>query len=176
MAWKKISSKQIYKNKWMEVTEDVIRSDSGRESIFGVVHKNPFALVVPWDGKFLTIIREYRYPVNDSVWGFPMGHFEHNSINETAKEELREEAGLEAGSIKKITDFYLAAGHHTQVCHVFFATDLTEVGQKLEESEEGMEVKKVTLNEFKNMIRNGEIKDGPSVAAFGILNVSDLLK
>ncbi len=177
MTWQKISSKQVYKNKWMEVTEDIVKNDSGKELNFGVVHKKPFALIIPWDGKFLTLVGQYRYPVDFFSWEFPMGHFEdHSSIEEAAKQELQEEAGLKAGKMQEIKDFYLGPGHHTQVCYMFLAIELEEVGQSLEDSEEGMQVKKVTVDEFREMVKEGIIKDGPTLSAFGILMALDLLK
>jgi len=107
-----------------------------------------------------------------------MGHFEkhNNSINETAKEELEEEAGLKAEKIKKVANFFLAPGHHTQIGYVFLATGLTQIQQKLDDSEEGMKVKKVTIKKFEEMIKKGKIKDGPTLAAFGIVKVNNLLK
>jgi len=39
-----------------------------------------------------------------------------------------------------------------------------------------MKVKKVTLKEFRNMIIKGSIKDGPTVAAFGIIIAKNLIK
>jgi len=176
MTWKTKSSKSVYKNKWMEVTEDVVESEFGKEITYGVVRKKPFALIIPWDGKYLTLVKQFRYPVDFYSLEFPAGHFEHNSIEETAKEELEEETGLRAKKIEEIGSFFLGPGHHTQVCNVFLATELTEGSQNLEDQEEGMEVKKVTVKEFNQMIEKGEIKDGPSIAAFGMITTLDLLK
>ena len=176
MAWKKLSSKQVYKNKWMEVTEDEIETDFGKKLTFGVVRKEPFALIIPWNGKKFTLVGQYRYPVESFSWEFPQGHFEHDSIEETAKEELREEAGLYAEKIEVIGETFLAPGHHSQICHMFLATGLTQGEKELEESEEGMETKEVTFKELGEMIRSGEIKDGPTLAAFAMLNVLEFEK
>ena len=176
MTWKTKSSKSVYRNKWMEVTEDVVETEFGKEITYGVVRKKPFALIVPWDGKYLTLVKQFRYPVDFYSWEFPAGHFEHDSIEETAREELEEEAGLKAEKIMEIGNFFLAPGHHSQTCYVFLATELTESSQNLEDQEEGMEVKKVTVKEFNQMIEKGEIKDGPSIAAFGMITTLDLLK
>jgi ADP-ribose pyrophosphatase len=177
MAWKTKSSKSVYKNRWMEVTEDVVESDSGKEMIFGIIHKKPFALIVPWDGKYITLVGQYRYSVDYFSWEFPMGHFEeHASIAETAKEELEEETGLRAEKIEEVANFFLAPGHHDQVCHMFLATGLVEGQQKLEDAEAGMEVKKVTVEELRKMIKDGEIKDSPTIAAFGIIVAQNLLE
>lgn len=178
MKWKKISSKSVYKDRWMEVTEDIVETDSGKTSIYGVIHKEPCALVIPWDGKYLHLVGQYRIPVECYSWDFPTGYYEHESLIETAKAELREETGLEAKNIEKIGEVNIAPGHHTQVCHVFIATKLKEVENSpdLWESMMDMKVKKVTLQEFKNEVNEGIIKDGPTLAAFGIASAKGLFK
>lgn len=177
MAWKKISSREVYKNNWIKVTEDNVRTETGKEYTYGVVRKKPFALIIPWDGKYLTLVGQYRYAVDSYSWEFPEGHYEHSSIEETAREELKEETGLRAGAIKKIAEFTLAPGLTDQVCNVFLATDLSGGKTAFEESEieSGMQVKKVTLVEFRKMVIDGEIKDGPTLAAYGIAVIQRLL-
>lgn len=175
MVWKKISQKKIYKNKWMEVTEDVVRVESGKKLIYGVIHKKPFALIIPWDGEYLTLVRQYRYPVRSLSWEFPAGHYDFSSLKETTKEELEEEAGLKAKKIKEIGRLFLAPGHHTQVCHVFLGTDLTKGKQSLSECETGMIVKKVTPKKFCQMVKDGLIKDSTTIAAFQIININKKL-
>jgi 8-oxo-dGTP pyrophosphatase MutT (NUDIX family) len=176
MPWKKISSKKIYKNRWMEVTEDIVKNEFGDRLTFGVVHKKPFALIIPWDGKHLTLVGQYRYPVRFFSWEFPAGHFEHKTMGETAKKELEEEAGLKAKNIKKIAYYHLAPGHHTQGCHIFLATKLSKGKRELEVAETGMKVKKVTPKQMQKMIIDGTIKDGPTIVAFGMAVFKNLLK
>jgi 8-oxo-dGTP pyrophosphatase MutT (NUDIX family) len=177
MSWKKILSKNIYKNKWIEVVEDKVKTDTGRELTFGVVHKKPYALIIPWDGEKLTLVGQYRYSVGEFSWEFPQGHYQLNSIIKTAKEELREETGIVAKKIKQIYVINLAAGLPTsQKCHIFLATDLREEKNHLEESEEDMKIKKVTEKELLALIKKGKIKDGPTIAAFGLAKIKNLLK
>jgi len=45
MKWKKLSSKIVYKNKWMEITEDQVKTAYGKQLAYGVVRKKPFALI-----------------------------------------------------------------------------------------------------------------------------------
>ncbi len=170
MAWKKISSRKVYKNKWIEVTEDRIRNEEGEELTYGVVRKAPFALIIPWDRRRVTLVGQYRYAVDSYSWEFPQGHYEHDSIEETAREELREETGLRAGKIKKIAEFHLAPGLTSQIGNIFLATELSEGETSFEKSEVAMDmkVKKITLQEFEEMAARGEIKDGPTLAAFGV--------
>lgn len=176
MPWKVQTSKSVYKNKWMEVTEDQVETDFGKRLTYGIVHKEPCALIIPWDGHNLFLVGQYRYPVDEYSWEFPQGHFEHKNIVETAHIELREETGLTAGELQEVAVFNLAPGHHSQKYHVFLATELTAGKKELEESEAGMKVKKVSYAQLESMIAKGEILDGPTIAAFGILVAKQLVK
>lgn len=175
MTWKKLSSKLVFKDKYMGVFEDRVKLKSGKIIKFSVVRKKPYALIIPWDGKRFTLVQEYRYAVNALSWAFPQGHLEHASIKDTANAELREEAGLIAKKVKEIGKLYLAPGHNSQLFHIFLATDLTNAKQELEDSEEGMKVGSFTLEEFSNMIKKGIIKDSPTIAAFGVLSIKKLI-
>ena len=168
MAWKIKSSKEVYKNKWMTVTEDEVITDFGEKLTYRVVHKKPYALIIPWDGKYFTLVGQYRHAIQKFSWEFPKGNFEHNTIEETAKAELKEETGISAGSIKMIGHYYLGPGHHSQECRVFLAEVLTEGKQHLEKSEKGMKIMKVTSNELEEMIKTGKMEDGPTLAALSI--------
>jgi len=170
MAWKIKSSKEVFRNKWMWVTEDEVETDFGEKLTYGVVHKNPFALIIPWDGKNFTLVGQYRHPIGKFSWEFPQGHFEHTTIEETAKNELHEETGISAKSIKLIGSFYLGPGHHSQECKVFLAEGLQEGKSDLEKGEKGMKTLKVTRIELGRMITSGKLEDGPTLAALSILN------
>jgi ADP-ribose pyrophosphatase len=152
----------------MWVTEDEVKTDDGRQLVFGVVHKHPFALIIPWDGQRLTLVGQYRYMVNGYSWEFPQGHFEHTHIEETAREELREETGLSANLIRQIGSFWVGPGAIDQECKLFVATGFEQGERHLEISEKGMECKAVTFEEFWSMVANGSIKDGPTLAALSL--------
>lgn len=165
MTWQKISSVEKYRNRYMTVTEDELVTDHGDTVTFGVVHKNPGASIIPWDGHEFTLVGQYRYSVDFFSWEFPAGHFEHENMESTARAELEEEAGLLAGKIERIGEFHLAPGHNTQVIHFFLATDLSVGKQNLETAEKGMQIKKVTHEDLNHMIASGEVKDSLTIAA-----------
>ena len=176
MPWKTFSSKKVYKNHWMEVVEDEVETDMGRKLTYGVVRKKPFVVLVPWDGTHLTLVRQYRYPIGRAAWKFPQGHLEHGSIEEAARAELREETGLRAKELKEIERLHLAASFSSQEGTIFLATGLTQGEAEREESEEDMEARQFTLEEFRKMIESGEMMDCPTIAAWGILVTKELLK
>ncbi len=175
MSWKRLSRKTVYQNRWMNVFEDVVKTESGHELTYGVVEKNPCALIIPWDGKCFTLIGQYRYPIDDFSWEFPQGHGEHSSLRETAQKELQEETGLHAEKIDDIGCLTIAAGFCTQTCQVYFASQITPGSTHREEGEEGMQVRAVSPEQLHSMITSGEIRDSHTIAAYTLLQTKGIL-
>ena len=94
-----------------------------------------------------------------------MGGAEKNKIKERALKELHEEVGYKTDNIQQIGQFSSINGLMDEYMHVFVARDLEFIGQKLESSEEGMEVVEIEISKAYVMAENGEIKDGQTLAA-----------
>jgi len=171
MIWKTFSRREVYRNRYMTVTQDEVMTGFGDRLTFGIVHKEPGVIIIPWDGKHTTLVGQYRYAVNTFSWEWPAGHFEHHSIEDTARTELSEETGLVAGKLTKLGEYFVAPGHMTQICHIYLATDLSQGQRHLEPAEKGMQLKSVTILKVKAMIRTGEIKDGLTIVALKFLEL-----
>jgi 8-oxo-dGTP pyrophosphatase MutT (NUDIX family) len=175
---KKLSSKIVYKNRWMTVKEDEVEFENGVKSIYGVVDKPDFSLVVPFEeGKFY-MVKQYRYPVQNSYWEFPQGSNEENpdiDPKRLALDELEEETGLIAKKIKHLGFLHGAYGYSPQGCNIFLASDFSKGQQKLEDGEQGLEVKRFSIAEFEKMIKSGEIRGSNTVSAYGLLKVKQIL-
>lgn len=171
MTWQKLNSIEKYKNRYMTVTEDELITDHGDQITFGIVHKNPAVMIIPWDGQNVTLIGQYRYPVDTFSWEFPAGHMEHQNTEEAAMVELEEETGLRCNRLTKIGEFAIAPGHNTQICHTYLATDLLTGTQNLETAEKGMQIKTVTLTELNDMISTHEITDGLTISSLKLFEL-----
>ena len=135
---KQLSSKEVYRNNWMIVCEDEVEFKNKHKGIFGVVKKDDFALVVPFDGKNFYLVKQYRYPIKKDSWEFPQGKHENDSeIDPTvlAKAELKEETGLISQQLEEIGFFHEAPGYCNQGFHIFLARELIQAEQELEKTE-----------------------------------------
>ncbi len=180
MSIRRVSSRAVYENQWMRVREDEIERADGSRGIYGVVEKPDFALIVPVDTDGgLWLVEQYRYPVEARFWEFPQGSWEQQPGVDPAtlaRGELREEAGLEAGSLRRIGHLYEAYGFSTQGFDVWLASGLEQVLVSREVEEQDMRVRRIAREEWEAMVRSGEIKDAPSVAAYGLLLLSGLVE
>jgi len=171
-----LSTRQVYVNPWMAVREDAIRLDDGSESIYGVIDKPTAAIVVPRDGDRLHLVEQFRYPVGQRRWEFPMGTAPDRAEldpAELAARELAEETGLVAGRMELLGDLDLAAGMSSQREQVFLATDLRQGPTNRERNEQDMRSRWFTLSEFEDMARRNELVDAQSLAAYLLMLLHD---
>ena len=165
------ASRVVYENPWMRVREDTTVLPDGRPGLYAVVEKPPAALVVPRDGDHLWLVEQYRHPVGARFWELPQGAWHDRAdapAEEIARGELVEETGLRAGRMERLGRLYFAYGLTDQPFDVWLATDLTQGEQALEETEQGLVVGRVALDEVRAMVRDGRIADSGTVAALGL--------
>lgn len=161
-----MSTREVYRNAWMAVREDDIVHPDGSAGIYGVVDKADFSLVIPYDGKRLVVVEEFRYPVGGRVRNFPQGSSENGcgvAPAEVAAAELREETGLTASRWEHLGRLLVAPGMSSQGAQIFLATQLSG---RLAPQEPGLVAELRTSTELDEEIRTGRFADAASLAAY----------
>lgn len=171
---KVLKKSTAYKNSRLRILKYKTEFPNKKIKDFFVLDRySDFSVVVPIFPDMTTVlVGQYRVPVESFSWEYPMGSVRGKTPLETAKQELKEETGISARKYKKMGEFFVAPGFSNQRMHVFIATYLTE-GDPKPEPFEFLQTKKVKLSEVKTMIKNGTIKDGPTVLANSFLNNLD---
>ncbi|MFR9729641.1 NUDIX domain-containing protein [Saccharopolyspora sp. MS10] len=166
------SSREVYANSWMAVREDGIARQDGSDGIYGVVDKPDYALVIPLDGDRVHLVEQFRYPLGLRRWEFPQGTAPERAelpAAELAARELREETGLRAERLVDLGLLDVAPGMSSQRGRVFLATGLTAGRPEREPEEQDMRAGWFDRAEFERMIRDREITDAQSIAAYQLL-------
>lgn len=166
--WKKLSSKVLLKNEYLEIREDEVLRPDGKTSKYYYQNRDPFSIVIPLNGEVVSLVCQYRYTVNSLSWEFPMGYVEGKNPYDSAVTELKEETGMTADRLTEIGKFWKEVGGSNQFAYVYLAEGLHE-GEPMPEDGEFLEVKEFTISEVGGMIRRGEILDGPTIAAYQYL-------
>jgi ADP-ribose pyrophosphatase len=173
-----LSSRIAYENRWTRVREDKIRHADGSDGLYGVVERADFVVIVPWHDGRLTLVEQYRYPVEARMWEFPMGMWEHapgTNPAVVAAGELREETGLIAGTMHYAGEIFQGPGYCTQRGHIFLASDLTPGEAAREVSEADMICRDVALDDFEAMVRDGTVREAMTISAFGLIRLKGLI-
>ncbi|HLO80236.1 MAG TPA: NUDIX hydrolase [Chitinophagaceae bacterium] len=174
--WTVISSKLIYDNKWINLTEYDVINPGGGKGIYGKVHfKNRAIGIVVLDEDLNTyLVGQYRFTLDQYTWEIPEGGggFDEDPLD-TAKRELLEETGIIADNWEKLLDFHLSNSVCDEQGQIFLARGLQFLDAEPEETEE-LAVKKLPFEEAYQMVLRGEITD--SLAVAGILRTKLLLQ
>ena len=96
--------RQVYKNPWIEVTEDTVKRPEGSMGIFGTIDMKDGVAILPIyaDGSVL-LAREYKYAQDAEMIEVIGGGIDAGeSPEQAASRELAEEAGIHAGQLISI--------------------------------------------------------------------------
>lgn len=178
MIWHTKSSRTVYKNRWMRVTQEEVIRENGSQGLYSVVRKPDYAVIVPLDGDQIYLVEQFRYPVSGRYWELPQGSWEDEPDKapvDLARAELKEETGLSADELKHAGHLFQAYGYSNQGFNIFVATGLTRGGQNLDAGEHGMICKSFSFSQIKDLIAAGQIKDATTLAVFGLMQIKGLL-
>ncbi|MDH3337162.1 MAG: NUDIX hydrolase [Gammaproteobacteria bacterium] len=167
MSWKKLGSRTVYENDWMQVCEDHVVNPGGGENQYGYVHfKNRAVAIIPLDqDRNVWLVGQQRYTLGAWSWELPMGGAPLDEAPlKAAKRELMEETGLRATTWTEIMRLHPSNSITDEVGIVYLAEDLTAGEPQFEETED-LEIRKLPLQDAVAMVAAGEITDAISVAA-----------
>jgi ADP-ribose diphosphatase len=170
MTIRQLSSRVVYRNKWMTVREDEIERDNGTCGIYGVVEKYDSAIVLAIDGDQAYLVEQFRYALKVNSLEFPQGSVERNDVDpaEIARDELLAETGLVASQLEYLGEIYIACGYANQKTYAFLATGLSQAAGERDAEEHDLAVRKVSLTELQQLIRENIIRDAQTLAAWAL--------
>lgn len=171
-----LSTRRAYTGRILNLDIDTVRFPDGSEGELEIIRHPGAAAVVPLASEpsgpdpVVLMIRQYRYAAGGALWEIPAGRLDQGETPaECAQRELREEAGVTAGRVEQLTTIWTTPGFTDEAIHLFVATEL-KAATASREPDEFIEVVPRPLSEVLTGIRDGEIRDGKTIA--GILYVA----
>lgn len=164
-----IKTEQLHENPYWVYRKDEYLMPNGEHGEYYYVETPGSVFVIPAlpDNRFV-LVKQYRYLNGKYSIEFPGGGIKAAfSILENAENELKEEAGIIAGKIRKIGEYNPLNGVTNEICHVYFAEDLSFVSNAPDAGEE-FSILTFNESEIDSLIKSGELWDGMTLAAWSL--------
>ena len=164
--WQQLTSRPVYKNKWMALREDQVRLPDGRETIYGVVDCGQCVGILPFvDPTHVLLVGQYRYVAQRFTWEMPTGGVRPSeSLEEAAQRELAEEAGQRAGRLTWICTYHTSKSVMNETAHLYLGEELTPADHPPDDTE-FIERRVFPFGEVVEMVQRSEITDSMTVIA-----------
>lgn len=154
----------------MRLREDEILRSNGQRGMYGVVEKDDAAIIIPIEGDRIWLVEQFRYTIQERAVELPQGGWERavDDPEELARGELREETGLHAETMTYLGATWIGYGFTRQKQHVYLATGFSQKESEPDEEEHDIIVRNMPVTEFEQMMINGEVRDGCTLAAWAL--------
>lgn len=159
-VWKKIRSKKVFECYKFKVFEDDVIMPDGNQGKYFLIERLSSVAIIPFDGKKIYLVNQYRYTIKKRSWQLPAGRAENKNYLFQAKKELREETGIKASKWHYLGQFFPSVGSSSHIGKIYLAEKLEFGKPELEPSESDMHMKGFTLEQIDQMVKNGSIDDG----------------
>jgi len=167
MPFEFISSEVLLKGRVFKIRRDTLKAPDGREAKYDIIEHGGSVVIVPIDNDGnLLFVRQYRHAAGLDLLELPAGtRNEEEPYEECAAREIREETGMEAGTLQRVGDFYLAPGYSSEFMAVFLATELKPNPLPGDE-DEFLQLEKIPVKDVEAMFARGDAPDAKSLAAW----------
>lgn len=158
----RLSREVAFENEpFMTLYADQVEFPTGAKGLYTVVNRPDFVMIVPIDSEGNTyLVKQHRYPIDDSPLEFAAGRVDPDEdMYDAAKRELREELGLEAGSLVHVGSAWVSTGVATNKGHYFFAQNITNLGKQELDETESIDIIKVAYSDLDSMIEGEKVND-----------------
>ncbi len=169
------SKRVVYSGKIVSLELADVRLPHGAEARMEVVrHPGSCVIVAMPDDSHITLVRQYRYPVDRFLWELPAGSLKAGEDPKAgAIRECEEEIGLVPTTVESMGRYYPSPGYLDEFMVLFLMRGLKKPGPEhpaaKRDEDEHIEVRTFSLDEAKAMAASGEIVDLKTVMAIEML-------
>ena len=170
-----ISTTTIFDGRIIRVETLEVELETGQRAYRElVVHKGAVAVLARrTDGKFV-LVKQFRIGSQQVMLEVVAGLLEEGELPEAcARRELKEETGYDAVSIRSMGHIFPSPGYVSEKINVFFAEVAHVAGDRELDHDERLEVVVLSADEFRGMIRRGEITDSKTLAMWALFEAAE---
>lgn len=165
---KRLKRELVYKGAILDIYKDTMELPDGNKAEWDFVsHRMDAAAILPVmkDGR-IVMVRQYRNALERETLEIPAGCRDSKTEDTAycAAREMEEETGYRSTNVKHLLSLRTTVAFCDEAVDIFVATDL-EVGTRHLDEAESIDVEIYTLEELCDMIYEGKIQDGKTIAA-----------
>ena len=168
---KKLSEEVLHTNPWCVYKHDTYELPDGSEGNYYYVESTGFVKIVPVlpDGRIVLTL-QHRYLQDKQSIEFPAGGIgEEETPGAAAAREILEETGYTAEELSKVGTFEPSNSKTKSEAHIYIAQLDEEQGDQQLDPTEDIEILYRRPDELDDMIRRGDIWDGPTLAVWAMV-------
>lgn len=161
--WKVKNSEIVYKSNFVKLQVDKVDTPDGNPGDFATVTLRKGVAVLPIDENGnVFLVQQYRYGIEEVSIEVVSGGIEENEPPlQTAKKELKEEAGIVAEKYTSLGMINMDTS--IVICPVyFFIAEYLTIEEQEQEGTENIKILKLPLHEAVTMVLEGKITHSPS--------------
>jgi ADP-ribose pyrophosphatase len=171
-----LDSRVAYDGKiFQAVVERVRFRGRDRDSQIEIVrHSGSVAIAAMPTEDSVLLVRQYRHPAGGELWELPAGSIDPGeNAEKAARRECHEELGMIAGAAERLGEAWPLPGYCTEYMTFFRLTDLRAPAagdaEAHQDEDEEIQAQVFTLEQVRQMVRSGEIKDLKTAAVLALL-------
>ena len=162
---KTIKKNYVYQGKILSLRRDDVSLPDGNIAIREIIDHDGGACVLYVRDEKVLFVRQYRYAYGESIYEIPAGKLEKGEDpKKAAARELEEEAGVKTDSLELLFLMYPTPGYTNEKIYIYYAKDGQKTTNRLDEGE-FLDVVYIPIETVRQMLKNGEIKDGKTIIA-----------
>jgi len=172
---KKLQSTAVYEGRVFGVRRDEVLEPGGVRATREVVtHPGSVVILPVLDDGRVVLVRQYRHAARQYLWELVAGRMDPGETpKRAAARELAEETGYRAKRYSVFLDMFPTPGFLEERMFVLLAEGLT-AGKARPEDDEKIETRAYSMNELKQMMRKGTLRDAKTLA--GVLYYMSFLR
>jgi ADP-ribose pyrophosphatase len=171
-SFRKLGETELLRNPLITIVTGRFEGPDGERFERDIVHHPGAVVVVPLtDQGTVLLVRQYRAAIDAELLEIPAGKrdVQEEPTETTARRELVEEVGREAGRLDLLARFYNSPGFTDEFTWCYLARHLVEVAHDRQGAEEQhMTVEEFPLAEAPARIASGEIMDAKSIIGLSL--------
>lgn len=166
LRWKKLSSKYIYDDRWFRARADSCAFPDGRiiEPYYVVELPDWCNTVVVTADERIILVRQYRYPVDQTTYELPGGIIEkgEDPLN-AAIREMEEETGYTSEDVSFLMKLAPNPAINNNTAYFFLAKNAVPAGKQHFDALEDMDTVSFSKEEIWQLLRENQLQHGVQI-------------